>query len=386
MAFLRAARAGVSTHRLLVVTNDFPPRPGGIQSFVDGVVSRLPADDVVVLTSRWRGCDEWDAQQAFRVVRHDTSVLLPTHAVRRHAVDLMQENGCTAVWFGAAAPLGLLASSLRSAGARRIVATTHGHEVGWAAVPAARGLLRRIASNVDVMTYLGDYTRTRLAKAIGPYEDRLRRLVPGVDSALFRPGAGGLDRRATLGLADRPVIVCVSRLMPRKGQDMLVRALPAVRERNPDATLVLVGGGPSRDRLRRLAKDNEVGDHVIFSGSVEHADLPAWYGVGDVFAMPCRERLGGLDVEGLGMVFLEAAACGLPVVAGRSGGSVDAVRDGETGWIVAGGRPEPLARVLSDLLRDQAGSAAMGARGREWVSEEWSWSATVRDFLAYLDG
>ncbi len=164
------------------------------------------------------------------------------------------EHGCTAAWFGAAAPLGLLAPSLREAGAQRLIATTHGHEVGWAALPAARSILRRIASNVDIVTYLGDYTRNRLAKAIAPYDDRLRRLAPGVDTALFTPDSGGAKMRAELGLAGRPVVVCVSRLMPRKGQDTLVRALPEIRRRIPDTALVLVGGGPSRDRLKRLAR------------------------------------------------------------------------------------------------------------------------------------
>jgi phosphatidylinositol alpha-1,6-mannosyltransferase len=372
------------TRRLLVVTNDFPPRPGGIQSFVHGVVSRLPPDRVVVLASRWRDCDAWDATENYRVVRHDTSVLLPTAAVRRHALALFREHSCTDVWFGAAAPLGLLAPALRTAGAQRIVASTHGHEVGWAALPAARSLLRRIAANVDVVTYLGDYTRSRLAIAMAPYDDRLRRLVPAVDSGLFRSDAGGAERRASLGLTDRPVVVCVSRLMPRKGQDALVRALPDIRRRVPGAALVLVGGGPSRSRLEKLAAEHGVTDHVVMTGSVSHADLPAWYGVGDVFAMPCRERLGGLDVEGLGMVFLEAAACGQPVVAGRSGGSVDAVLDRETGRLVDGEAIGEVAAVISGLLADPAAAAAMGARGREWVGRDWSWESTVRDFSELL--
>jgi phosphatidylinositol alpha-1,6-mannosyltransferase len=372
--------------RLLVVTNDFPPRLGGIQSFVDGIVSRLPPDEVVVLTSRWRGWEEWDRARPFPVVRHDTSVLLPTAGVRRRAVELFREHGCTAVWFGAAAPLGLLAPALRSAGARRLVATTHGHEVGWAALPAGRSLLRRIAANVDVMTYLSEYTRQRLSKALPRAADRLHRLAPAVDPQLFRPDAGGRQQRAALGLADRPVIVCVSRLMPRKGQDALIAALPAIRRRVPDTALVLVGGGPSRDRLEALARRHGVADHVVFTGSVDHPSLPAWYGVGDVFAMPCRERLGGLDVEGLGMVFLEAAACGLPVVAGVSGGSGDAVRDRGNGRIVSGSDGEELTAAVAGLLTDPAAAAAMGARGREWVESEWSWAATLRDFTALVEG
>ncbi len=376
----------MTTPRLLVVTNDFPPRPGGIQSFVHGVVSRLPADRVVVLTSRWRGWEAWDRQAPFEVVRHDTSVLLPTPAVRRQATALLRDRGCTAVWFGAAAPLGLLAPALREAGADRLVATTHGHEAGWARLPGARSLLRRIAANVDTLTYLGDYTRAPLARAVAPYDDRLRRLVPAVDAEVFRPEAGGADLRARLGLAGRPVVVCVSRLMPRKGQDVLIAALPEIRRRVPDTALVLVGGGPSRQRLTRLAAELAVTDHVVFSGSVDHGDLPAWYGVGDVFAMPCRARLGGLDVEGLGMVFLEAAACGLPVVAGISGGSVDAVLDGRTGRVVDGTAAGPLAITVAELLADPARAAQMGAEGRAWVRAEWSWESTVTDLVGMLGG
>jgi phosphatidylinositol alpha-1,6-mannosyltransferase len=370
--------------KVLLVTNDFPPRPGGIQSFLHGLVSRLPADDVVVYTSRWRGWEEWDATQPYAVVREDTSVLLPSPAVRRRAVALMSEHGCDAVWFGAAAPLGLLAPALRRAGARRVMATTHGHEVGWAAVPAGRQLLRRIAGDVDVMTYLGSYTRERLARALGRHADRLQRLAPGVDAQMFRPGIGG-EVRASLSLSDRPVIVCVSRLMPRKGQDVLIRALALVQQSVPDAALLLVGGGPSRARLESLASSTGVASSVVFTGSVPWAELAAYYGAGDVFAMPCRTRLGGLDVEGLGIVFLEAAACGLPVVAGNSGGAPDAVLDGETGYVVDGRNPIVLADRLTGLLTDRDRSVEMGERGRQWVTDAWSWQRslqTLRELLS----
>ena len=369
--------------RVLLVTNDFPPRPGGIQSFLHGLVTRMPPDDVVVYTSRWRGWEEWDAAQPFTVVREATSVLLPTPGVRRRAVALMAEFGCDAVWFGAAAPVGRLAPAVRRAGARRIVATTHGHEVGWAAVPAGRQLLRRIAGDVDVMTYLGSYTQARLARAVGAYASRLERLAPGVDASMFRPGLGG-ELRASLGLADRPVVVCVSRLMPRKGQDVLIRALPAVQQVVADAALLLVGGGPSRSRLEDLAASSSVASSVVFTGSVPWEELPAYYGAGDVFAMPCRTRLGGLDVEGLGIVFLEAAACGLPVVAGNSGGAPDAVLDGETGYVVDGGSVSAIRERLVDLLTSPGAAAEMGSRGREWVTDQWSWGTSAQALSTLL--
>lgn len=372
--------------RVLVVTNDFPPRPGGIQSFLHGIVERIPSEDVVVYTSQWRDCEDWDADRPFTVVRESTSVLLPTPSIRRRAVALLHEHKCDAAWFGAAAPLGLIAPALRRAGARRIVATTHGHEVGWAAAPVTRQTLRRIASDVDVLTYLGSFTRHRLASAIGRRNaPKLARLRPGVDADVFRPGLGS-DVRRDLGLADRPVVVCVSRLMPRKGQDVLIRALPAVRQRIPDAALLVVGGGPARQSLQRLSSAVGVADSVVFTGSVPWPQLPAYYGAGDVFAMPCRSRLGGLDVEGLGIVFLEAAACGLPVIAGDSGGAPDAVADGVTGQVVDGRAVSQVAAAIAALLDDPERARAMGARGREWVQAEWSWGAAADTLRGMLDG
>jgi phosphatidylinositol alpha-1,6-mannosyltransferase len=368
--------------RILVVTNDFPPRPGGIQSFVHGLVSRLPADRVVVYTSRWRGWQEWDATQPFEVIRENTSVLLPTVNVRRKAVELLKSRSCDAVWFGAAAPLGLLAPALRRAGAQRVVATTHGHEVGWASAPGARQLLRRIAGDVNVLTYLGDFTRSRL-QAVVPDSTSLRRLAPGVDTEAFRPNLGA-DLRQQLGLQDRPVVVCISRLMPRKGQDVLIRALPEIRERVPHASLLLVGGGPMRSRLERLAATLGVSAAVTFTGSVETDALPAHYGAGDVFAMPCRTRLGGIDVEGLGIVFLEAAACGLPVVAGDSGGAPEAVVDGTTGFVLDGRSVTAVAEHVADLLADPRRATTMGAAGRAWVTSRWSWGSAVQDLVAAL--
>jgi phosphatidyl-myo-inositol dimannoside synthase len=278
----------------------------------------------------------------------------------------------------------LLAPALRAAGARRLVATTHGHEVGWSMLPGTRGLLRRIAASVDVVTYLGEFTRGHLASALGPFANRLERLTPGVDVTEFRPGRG-TRMRATLGLADRAVVVCVSRLMARKGQDVLLRALPVIRESVPDAALLLVGGGPLRGDLERYVDRAGLREHVVLTGSVATAEMPEYFGAGDVFAMPCRSRLGGLDVEGLGMVFLEAAASGLPVVAGRSGGAPDAVRDGDTGVVVDGRSLDAVANAVTGLLVDRAQATAMGERGREWVTRDWSWDRSVallREWLA----
>lgn len=368
--------------RTLVVTNDFPPRPGGIQAFVAALAGRQPTGEVVVYASTWQGAETYDAAQAFPVVRHPTGLLLPTPDALRRVRAVAVAEGCDRVWFGAAAPLGLLARPL---GLDRAVASTHGHEVGWALLPGARQLLRRIGRDVDVVTYLGAYTRARLEPALGPGAT-LARLPSGVDTAAFHPGAGGADVRRRHGLTGRPVVVCVSRLVPRKGQDVLIRALPALRARVPGTALLVVGGGPDAARLRRLAAATGVARDVVLTGSVPWQELPAHYDAGDVFAMPCRTRRAGLEVEGLGIVFLEASATGLPVVAGRSGGSPDAVLDGRTGTVVDGTSVADVAAAVGDLLADPAHARKLGRAGRAWVEREWRWDVLADRLRGLLAG
>ena len=374
--------------KTLIVTNDFPPRQGGIQSFVHSMALRLDPAKVVVYASTWRDGTEvarFDAEQPFPVVRDRTKMLLPTPRVTRTAARLLREHGCSSVWFGAAAPLGLMAPQLRKAGAARLVGTTHGHEAAWAQLPASRQLLRRIGEGTDALTYLGEYTRTRIARALTERAAaRMVHLPPGVNEQTFHPGSGGAVVRAGLGLADRPVVLCVSRLVPRKGQDTLILAMPRILREIPDAALLIVGGGPYRSELEALAERTGVAGAVRFTGAVPEAELPAHFGAGDVFAMPCRTRRGGLDVEGLGIVYLEASATGLPVVAGDSGGAPDAVLEGETGYVVPGGSPELAAERVLALLRNPESRRRMGERGRAWVEQSWRWdllASRLRDLL-----
>ncbi|MET8603770.1 glycosyltransferase family 4 protein [Streptomyces rubiginosohelvolus] len=369
--------------RTLVVTNDFPPRQGGIETFVRAMTDRFPADSVVVYTSAEPGAAAHDAALPYPVARDPARMLLPVPRVTARAAGLARRHGCDSVWFGAAAPLGLMADRLRrESGVRRAVATTHGHEVWWARTPGARALLRRIGERTDAVTYLGAATRAPIAAALGPAAARrMVRLAPGVDAEAFavRPGArdgvrtpaGGVRER--YGLGARPVILCAARLVPRKGQDTLIRALPAVLRSVPDAVLLLTGDGPYARTLHRLAADTGVADAVVLAGGRPHPEMPEHYAAADVFAMPCRTRRGGLEVEGLGIVFLEAAAAGLPVLVGDSGGAPDTVRDGETGHLVDGRDTAAVADRLVTLLRDRAAAAAMGEKGRAWVREEWGW-------------
>ena len=374
--------------RVLIVTNDFPPRQGGIETFVATIADGL-ADRVVVYTSHTPGEEAADAARPYPVVRDHSRVLLPTPPTRATMQRLMRRHGCDRVLFGAAAPLGLLGNAARRSGACRVVGMTHGHELWWARVPPSRVLLRRIARRCDALTYLAEYTRRAIADAVGPDTARLVRMPPGVDSTAFVPAYEEVRQRerARWGVGDDvPLVLCLSRLTPRKGQDTLIRALPEVRRLVPGTVALIVGDGPARDRLERLV--GEVGlppDAVVFTGGVAHEQTPAFYAAADVFAMICRDRRRGLEVEGLGIVFLEAQAAGLPVVVGRSGGAVDTVRDGVTGLVVDPLDPGAVATALVGLLGDPERARAMGAAGRAWVSENWGWDsvhATVRDLLA----
>ncbi|MDS1268963.1 glycosyltransferase family 4 protein [Lipingzhangella sp. LS1_29] len=371
------------THTLLI-TNDFPPRTGGIETFCHELARRMsPAADgapgVVVYTSHASGASEYDAALPFPVVRDTARTLLPTARVARRAAQLVREFGCDRVVFGAAAPLGLLAPHLRAAGARRIVAITHGHELWWARLPGSRQLLRWIADGVDVLTYLNAHTRGVIEPALAPAgRARLAQLSPGVDPALFRPDVDTGAIRQRYRLYGARMVLCATRLVPRKGVDTLLRAWPRVHSAIPDARLLVVGDGPDRTRLHRLRRRlGDAATTVTFAGSHPHAALPEFFAAADVFAMPCRTRRAGLEPEGLGIVYLEAAASGLPVIVGDSGGAPEAVRDGETGYVVNGRDSREVAQRLITLLTTPAQKQAMGERGRRWVRVEWTWDAVA---------
>ncbi|MEB3051881.1 glycosyltransferase family 4 protein [Mycolicibacter sp. MYC123] len=375
--------------RVLLVTNDFPPRPGGIQCYLEELVCRIAAGgrhQITVYAPKWRGAEDFDAAAdaaGYQVVRHPGTLMLPGRAVDARMRRLIAEGVIDTVWFGAAAPLALLAQRARSAGATRVVASTHGHEVGWSMLPGARSVLRRIGDTCDTVTFVSHYTRGRFAAAFGP-DAALEHLPPGVDTGRFRPDPAARERlRERHGLGGRPTVVCVSRLVPRKGQDMLIRALPAIRQRVDGAALVIVGGGPYAERLHKLAAECGVADSVTFTGGVPAAELPAYYLLGDVFAMPCRTRGSGMDVEGLGIVFLEASAAGVPVVAGDSGGAPETVLDNRTGRVVDGRSVSQIADAVSTLLADPDRAAAMGNAGREWATGHWGWDG-LADRMADL--
>lgn len=308
---------------VLFLTNDFPPRRGGIQTFVRQLCDALPPDRVVVYAPAHPDAARYDRDLPFEVVRDPQRLLLPTPRLALTIGRLLEERDCTTVLYGASVPLGLLAPRLRVAGAVRQVALTHGHEVWWASLPGTRHALRRVARNVDVMTYVSEYTSRRIAPALRGATCAWVRLSPRADPA-FHPQVDGSWVRLRHGISsDSLVVVCVARLVRRKGQDRLVRIWREVLQRFPEAHLLLVGTGPDGPRLKRMVVRRGLGGHVTFTGEV--AEVPPYYAAGDVFAMPVRNRFFGLEVEGLGISYLEAAAVGLTVVHGKHGGAPEAI-------------------------------------------------------------
>ena len=378
-----------SDKKVLLVTNDLGPRAGGIETFVLGLIEGLPKDSLIIYTSSQKGDKAFDAQLLEKfgavVIRDRAKMLLPTPRITRKAVKILKQQQIKNVWFGAAAPLALMAGKLRSAGASNIVALTHGHEVWWAKIPILKSLLKKIIKDVDHLGYLGDFTKGEIAK-ISNQPQKFLQIAPGIDTQHFAPKIARGDLIEKYRLDGRRVIVSVGRLVHRKGQDELVKAMPKILEQFPDAILLFVGEGPIKQMLFNSAKQLGVLPKVVFTGRVSHHDLPDYICLGEIFAMPVRSRFSGLEVEGLGIVYLEASACGLPVIVGNSGGAVDAVLDKKTGLLVDGTKSDQIADAICELLANPERAKQMGAAGRDWVINNWQLSSWSEKFNKVLIG
>jgi phosphatidylinositol alpha-1,6-mannosyltransferase len=374
---------------VLFVTNDFGPRAGGIETFIIGLIERRPFGQTIVYTSAQANSEQYDAdwlaQYGVRVIRDRTKILLPTPRVAFHLKKIIGKEGITTAAFGAAAPLGLLSAGMKRAGVVRTVALTHGHEVWWAKVFPFNLLLRRIGSTVDVLTYLGEFTRSAISKGLtAKAQASMVKIAPGIDVDHFIPTDATVLRNS-LGLSDKKVIVSVGRLVHRKGQDHLIEAMPEILKSIPQAHLLLVGEGPYREHLQTLVKKHNLEASVTFIGRIQYKDLPTYICVGDIFAMPSRSRLMGLEIEGLGIVYLEASSCGLPVLAGDSGGAPDALVQNVTGLVVNGIDDQQIATAAIKLLTDIELSKNMGLAGRQWIIDNWRWEIWSKDFEKLLN-
>jgi phosphatidylinositol alpha-1,6-mannosyltransferase len=374
---------------ILVITNDFGPRTGGIETFVMGLLERIVDHKVVVFTSQQGDTSEYD-QQWFKkfgvqVIRDRSKILLPSLRVAKRAKEIAQMHNIEVVVFGAAAPLALMAPKLRKARVKKIIALTHGHEVWWARIFPFNLAMKRIGNSVDQLTYLGEFTRQAISRSLSQKSiDSMVKIAPGIDTFHFSPQADATQRRTELGLESKKIIISVGRLVHRKGQDKLIQAFPTIVREIPNAHLLIVGEGPYRAHLEKLVEKLSLKANVTFVGRIFYNDLPSYLSASDVFVMPSRSRFFGLEVEGLGIVYLEASACAIPVVAGVSGGAPDAVQEGITGLCVDGTNIGQIAEAVIHICSDSKRATKMGLAGRNWVIEQWQWEIWSKQFNSLL--
>jgi phosphatidyl-myo-inositol dimannoside synthase len=372
----------VEVPRTLLVTNDFPPRVGGIQRTLHALWRTLPAERISVLAPEWAGADAFDAGEPYGIERLPRDFAWPTPGTRRRVERAIQRTGAEVVLFGAAYPLAALGPRVAKGGVPYLAAA-HGFEYWLSLAPGSHRAMRHATSRASRVPVMCSAFIARVVRTAVPSTVPVSVMYPGADTDSFRPDLAVEEIRARHGLLDRPVVVCVSRLVPRKGQDVLIRAMPEIVRRVPEAALLVVGDGPYRTSLEHMAFDAPPRS-VILAGQVSEDELPRYYAAGDVFAMPCRTRKAGLEVEGWGNVFIEAAACGRPVVVGDSGGARESLIDGVTGHLVDGANVAAVADAVAGLLDDPARARAMGRAGRERVERSFTWPRAAEQLAGWL--
>jgi phosphatidylinositol alpha-1,6-mannosyltransferase len=367
---------------VFVVTNDFPPRAGGINYYVDQLMRRLPAGwTVTIFSSTYPGAADFDRHYPHEVIRLRTEMMLPTPGVRRELHALLRARRPDLVLFGAIWPLGHMGPGIRRKLDIQYGGFSHGLELTAALVP---GLLGPIGRQASLLTAASAWSRSKLEAAFG-WRGRMAVLTSGIDVEAFHPDLDDTSVRERHALGSAPVVCCVSRLVPRKGQDMLIRAMPAIARAVPDARLLIVGHGPYDAALRRLAERTGVADRVVFTGVVSYQELPLYFRAGDVFAMPCRSRWFGLDIEALGAVFLQGSAVGRPIVVGDSGGAPETVKEGETGLVVDPTSVPAISDACIRLLDDPSLARKLGAAGTAWIHADFTWDAMARRLTGLIE-
>lgn len=360
--------------RLLLITNDFPPAVGGIENYAFSLAGRWKPSDVVVVTRWMPGCESFDRKADYEILREPVGTLLPTSGLLAKVKSIVSSRGIDAVHFPSALPLGLLARRI----GRPYAISVHGGEFLLASrLPAARQALKWVSAGAAVLLPESSFAEKHIRRILGD-KVPLQRVTCGVDPERFRPPQAG---RQT---GQDPVIVSVSRLIARKGQDTLIRGLPRLLQAHPSARLLIVGGGPRLPHLQKLAWNLRVSHSVTFAGPQPWEKTPEFLSCAHVFALPSRDRFAGTETEGLPLVLLEAAASALPLVAGNVGGIPDAVRPGQTGVLVDGASALETGTALKSLLDDRAGALRMGATARRMVLEEFTWDLVAEKYRAAL--
>lgn len=379
----------MSPRKILLVTNDLGPRAGGIETFILGLLDHLDGSQIVIYTAAQSGSEQFDKtlteKSGVLILRDKSSILLPTPWVNRRVRAVALRYQSEVIWFGAAMPLAWMSGLLKRAGVKRVVAITHGHEVWWAKLPPFRHIFAQSTKSIDVLTYLGEFTRSAMAPAVSARCEMVQ-IAPGIPIEHFTPGVKSQTLIHELQLEGKQVLISVGRLVHRKGQDKLLEALPQILLAHPDVILLFVGVGPRKKKLDQIVRSHDLSNYVRFVGRIPYDALPHYFRLGDLFVMPSRSRLAGLEVEGLGIVYLEASACGIPVVAGASGGAPDAVIQGKTGLVVDGTKVDAIARTINELLDNPAQLIVMGQAGRAWTIERWSWQIWGERFSEVLLG
>jgi len=372
----------------LLVTNDFPPKVGGIQAYLWELWRRMDPSTFAVLTaSSHPGAAGFDAEQkglGFRIERVANPVLLPTPATARRIRSMAEELGASLVVLDPALPLGLVGSSL---GGLPYAVVLHGAEVAVPGrLPGSRQALAHVLSRSVLAICAGGYPAAEARRVAGDAMPPVVEVPPGVDVDKLRPlnAAARRKARSALGLPlEGPLVVSLSRLVPRKGMDVLIDAAAALAPSFPDLTVVIAGSGRDRARLDARVRDRRAPVRML--GAVPEQELPLLYGVADVFVMACRDRWLGLEQEGFGIVFLEAAACGVAQVAGRSGGADEAVVHGKTGLVVDDpGDPGRVAGALRRLLTDDELRRSMGRAARRRARTGFAWDLLAHRLAAAL--
>lgn len=362
--------------RLLVVTNDFPPTVGGIENYIYSLVRRWPPEDVFVVTRAVPGSEAFDAAQQFEIQRHETETLMPAPDLLRSLKGLVKQRSIDAVHFPSSLPLGLMGRSL----GRPYALSVHGGEFRLASrLPVARTLLKRVCAGANLILPESSFAARLVTELMGE-SAVLSTVTCGVDAERY----GKEVAPAVEVGAQGPVIVCVTRLVPRKGPRTLIRCLPQVHRAHPHTHLLIVGGGPDLKALKKLAEHYRVAGSVTFAGPQPWDRIPSYYSAGDIFALPTRSRFLGTETEGLPLVFVEAAATSLPLIGGDAGGVSDAVREGKTGFLVDGSIPRRSAEAIIRLLDDPELLSCMGAAARRMVEEEFTWDAIARTYRASM--
>ena len=389
----------VKRARALLITNDFGPQAGGIETFLIGLIQRLPYGSSIIYTSNQGNTEEYDQKwresYGVEIIRDRAKILLPTPRVARSIKKLLSQYPIDRIWYGAAAPLALLNPALKSelrrlgrAGQLRTLALTHGHEIWWAKIPPFSFGMKIIGRSLDRIGYITEYTRSEIAKGFTKKDrKKLAHLPPGIDTSIFQPTFDSefeAKFRSDHNLQGKQLIISVGRLVHRKGQDRLIESMPEILQEIPTAHLLLIGEGPYRVRLEKLVEKLELSGAVTFLGRITLSDLPKYLSMGSIFAAPSRDRFGGLEVEGLGIVYLEASSCALAVVVGDSGGAREALIDGKTGILVDGERVDEIAPAVIKLLINPSLRDEMGRNGQSWVNDFWSWDRLAARFEAAL--